>query len=145
MSNESGKPEKPAAQESRELPKPAAEASEKPEDAPSKPKPKEYTPEEIQAIAKKVEEPVDNTPPYNPQHKLSPEFEGRSNYERGMLDMTEELAARLQQLEQDPGASPQEIRDAQEDLKTLGYLYENFHLGMNVFRTARGGRDKLRV
>ena len=134
MSNEPGK-----------LEKPDAEASDKPEDAPSKPKPREYTPEEIQAIAEKVEEPVDNTPPYNPQHKLSPEFEGRSNYERGMLDMTEELAERLQRLEQDPDARPQDIRDAQEDLKTLGYLYENFHLGMNVFRTARGGRDKLRV
>ena len=26
----------------------------------------------------------------------------------------------------------------------LNYLFENFHLGMNVFRTAKGGRDPIK-
>jgi colicin import membrane protein len=43
-----------------------------------------------------------------------------------------------------PNSSAQEIHLAEEDLKTLDYLYENFNLGMNVFRTAKGGRSKLR-
>jgi len=143
MSDEqnAGKPEKVVVQEPNTA---ALEASNEAENAPEKATPKVYTPEEIEAIAKKVEEPVDNTPPYNPVHKLSPEFEGRSNYERGMLDMTEELTTNLQRLEQDPNASAQEIKNAQENLKTLNYLYENYHLGMNVFRTAHGGRNKLR-
>ena len=56
----------------------------------------------------------------------------------------EELQQRLERLKNDPNSSSQEIHLAEEDLKTLDYLYENFNLGMNVFRTAKGGRSKLR-
>ena len=37
-----------------------------------------------------VETPRDNTPPYDPQHQLSPEFGGTSSYEIGMRDMKRE-------------------------------------------------------
>ena len=37
----------------------------------------------------------------------------------------------------------QEIHQLEEDLKTIDYLFENYNLGMNVFRTARGGRAKF--
>ena len=30
-----------------------------------------------------------------------------------------------------------------ENLKKLEYLYDNYNMGMNVFRTAKGGRDKI--
>ena len=56
----------------------------------------------------------------------------------------EETQQRLVRLRSDPNASAQEINQAEEDLKTLDYLYENYNIGMNVFRTAKGGRAKLR-
>ncbi len=83
-------------------------------------------------------------PPYNPTHVLSPEYEGTSNYEVGIAQLRREKLERLERLKADPEASQAQIRQAEEDLKTLEYLYENYHIGMNVFRTAKGGRDKLR-
>jgi len=109
-----------------------------------KPKPKEYTKEEIEEISKRVEEYSDHTPEYKPKNVLSPEYHGTSNYEEGIKIVREETEKKLARLKEDPDASEQEIRQVQEDLKTLDYLYENFHIGMNVFRTAYGGRDKLR-
>ena len=117
--------------------------AEEPEEAPP-PKPKEYTSEEIAEIAKKVETYSDQTPAYNPQHILSPEYKGTSNYEEGILLVRQETESRLAALQANPDASPQQLRQAEEDLKTLDHLYENFNIGMNVFRTAHGGRSKLR-
>jgi len=96
-------------------------------------------------ISRKVEIPSDQTPPYKPEHLLSPEFGGISNYEIGIKTQREEIEQRLTRLRSDPNASSQEIKQAEEDLKTLDYLFENFYDGMNVFRTAKGGRAKLRV
>jgi hypothetical protein len=83
-------------------------------------------------------------PPYTPTHVLSPEFEGTSNYEVGIAQIRKERLEKLEKLRADPEASQAQIKQAEEDLKTLDYLYENYHIGMNVFRTAKGGRDKLR-
>ena len=109
-----------------------------------KPKPKEYTPEEIEEIAKRVETYSNQTPKYDPQHVLSPEYEGTSNYEQGIEIVRSELEEKLTRLKQHPEENEREIRRTEEDLKKLDNLYENFHLGMNVFRTAHGGREKLR-
>ena len=57
--------------------------------------------------------------------------------------MKEEAQQRLEQLK-NSDASAEEIAQAEEDLRKLDYLYENFHIGMNVFRTAKGGRDKVK-
>ena len=95
-------------------------------------------------ISKKVEIPTDQIPVYKPENMLSPEFSGTSNYELGIKNQSEEIQQRLERLKNDPNSSSQEIHLAEEDLKTLDYLYENFNLGMNVFRTAKGGRSKLR-
>lgn len=111
---------------------------------PEKPKPKEYTPEEIEEIAKRVETFTNETPEYNPKHILSPEYSGTSNYEQGINVVRKETEEKLARLRKDPDSSEQQIRQAEEDLKTLDHLYENYHLGMNVFRTAHGGREKLR-
>lgn len=83
-------------------------------------------------------------PPYNPVHILSPEFRGTSNYEVGITDLLKEKMERLDRLRGNPEANTADIRQAEEDLKTLDCLYENFNIGMNVFRTAKGGRDKIR-
>lgn len=98
------------------------------------------TPEEEEVISRRVEIPIDNTPQYQPQHMLSPEFNGTSNYERGVADFRHELEEKLQNLKSNPNATEKQITQTQEDLKTLDYLYENFYQGMNVFRTAKGGR-----
>ncbi len=84
-------------------------------------------------------------PTYNPTRVLSPEFRGTSNYELGIVDLAKEKIETLERLKRDPEANKVKINRAEEDLKTLGYLYENYNVGMNVFRTAKGGRDKLRI
>lgn len=83
-------------------------------------------------------------PAYMPTNVLSPEYQGTSNYEMGIVDLVKEKMEKLEKLKQDPNANPIEIQQTEEDLKTLDYLYENYHIGMNVFRTAKGGRSKLR-
>ena len=100
--------------------------------------------DEEQEISRLVEIPTDQIPPYKPEHILSPEYYGTSNYEIGIKTQKEETQQRLVRLRSDPNASAQEINQAEEDLKTLDYLYENYNIGMNVFRTAKGGRAKLR-
>lgn len=114
------------------------------DDQTAEPKPKTYTPEEIAEISARVERYADSTPEYDPQHILSPEYRGTSSYEEGIRLVREETQERLRALQADPQASRQQMNQATEDLKTLDHLYENYHIGMNVFRTAHGGRKKLR-
>ena len=102
------------------------------------------TGDEIEEIARRVQDPKDQTPEYNPEHILSPEFGGTSNYESGIIDLMEKAKQKLARLLNDPEATQQEIELAELDLTKLNYLYDNFHMGMNVFRTAKGGRDTLR-
>ena len=109
-------------------------------DAPSTPI---LTGDEIEEIARKVQTPKDQTPQYNPENVLSPEFGGGSNYETGLTDLIEESKQKLNKLLNNSEATQQEVELAKLDLKKLEYLYDNFNMGMNVFRTAKGGRDKL--
>ena len=96
------------------------------------------------AQTRRVEIPVDNTPEYVPQHVLSPEFAGMSNYESGVGSFLDETKQKLEKLTNDPNATTKEIITAKNDLAYLDSIYENFHIGMNVFRTAKGGRDKIK-
>ena len=100
--------------------------------------------DEEKEISKQVEIPTDQIPKYVPKIILSPEYGGTSNYEIGIKNQIEETKKRLARLQGDPNSSEQEIKQTEEDLKTLDYLYENYHIGMNVFRTSKGGRAKLR-
>jgi len=101
------------------------------------------TGDEIEEIARKVQTPKDQTPQYKPENVLSPEFGGGSNYETGLTDLIEEAKQKLNRLLNDPETTSQELQLAKLDLKKLEYLYDNYNLGMNVFRTAKGGRDTL--
>lgn len=80
---------------------------------------------------------------YKPKHILSPEFKGTSNYEVGIETLWRKQE-KLEQLKSDPNATNEQVRLAEEDLKMLESLYDNYHIGMNVFRTAKGRRDGLR-
>jgi len=102
------------------------------------------TPEEEKAISERVEIPADQTPEYSPEHMLSPEYSGISNYEIGVGGFRRELEESLARLRSDPEASEERIRRAEEDLSKMDTLYENYHIGMNVFRTAKGGRDRIK-
>ena len=102
------------------------------------------TGDEIEEIGRKVQTPKDQTPQYNPQNILSPKYGGTSNYETGISSLVDEKKEKLERLINDPESHLDDIKRAEQDLKYLDSLYENFDLGMNVFRTAKGGREKLR-
>jgi len=99
--------------------------------------------EEQEEISRLVEIPSDQTPKYEPQLMLSPEFHGASSYESGINTLRDELEEKLAKLQHDSGADQKQIHQAEEDLKTIDNLFENYNLGMNVFRTAKGGRSKF--
>ncbi|QUC64278.1 hypothetical protein NsoK4_07525 [Nitrosopumilus sp. K4] len=99
--------------------------------------------EQQEELTRKAEIPIDNTPVYNPENVLSPEYGGVSNYEIGVGNFLEETRQKLAKLKKDPEATEKDISDAKHDLEYLESLHENYYLGMNVFRTAKGGRNKI--
>ena len=101
------------------------------------------TGDEIEDLSRQVQIPKDQTPKYNPEHILSPEFSGGTNYESGIQGLVDETKLKLERLLNDPEANPQEIELVKLALKKLDYLFENYNLGMNVFRTTKGGREKI--
>ncbi|MCI4432614.1 MAG: hypothetical protein JHC41_03290 [Nitrosopumilus sp.] len=102
------------------------------------------TSEEQDQLTRKVEIPIDNTPKYIPEHMLSPEFGGMSNYESGVINFLEETKQKLRKLKKDPEATEKDITTTQKELEYLESIYENYNMGMNVFRTAKGGRNKIK-
>jgi hypothetical protein len=101
--------------------------------------------EEQESLTRKAEIPQDQTPEYIPEHVLSPEFAGVSNYERGVDSFLEETKQILKKLKNNPDATEKEIRNTENKIIYLESLHENFFIGMNVFRTAKGGRDKIKA
>ena len=102
------------------------------------------TQSEGEEISRRALIPTDQTPKYDPQNTLSPEYGGTSNYETGIRSLVDEKREKLEQVKNDPEAHFDDVERAEQDLKYLDSLYENFDQGMNVFRTAKGGRAKLR-
>jgi colicin import membrane protein len=100
--------------------------------------------EEQESITKQAEMFQDVTPNYVPKHVLSPEFGGVSNYEKAVDTFIEESKQILKKLKNDPEATNKQIKNAKNDITYLKSLHENFYIGMNVFRTAKGGRDKIK-
>ena len=86
----------------------------------------------------------DTTPTYDPQNILDERYGGTSNYETGITVLGDELQAKLERLRNDPESLSDDIEKIEQDLRYLDSLHENYYLGMNVFRTAKGGREKLR-
>ena len=100
--------------------------------------------DEQESLTRKAEIPQDQTPSYVPEHVLSPEFGGVSNYENGVNSFLEESKQKFEKLKNDPEATEKEILDAKQEITYLESLHENYYIGMNVFRTAKGGRDKIK-
>ena len=103
------------------------------------------TADQQESLTRKAEMPEDQTPAYIPQNVLSPEFAGLSNYERGVDEFLEVAKLNLETLKQDPDATDKQIQDAKDEIIYLESLHENYYIGMNVFRTAHGGRDKIKA
>jgi len=101
--------------------------------------------DEQESLTRQAEVYHDHTPAYVPEHVLSPEFAGVSNYERGVDSFLEETKQKLEQLKNNPDATKKEIKETENEIIYLESLHENFFIGMNVFRTAKGGRDRIKA
>ena len=99
--------------------------------------------DEAREISRRVEIPTDQVPAYDPQYILSKEYGGTSSYEVGISAILGEAQEQVESLLK-AGAGEDAVRRAQLDVEKLGYLYQNYHIGMNVFRTAKGGRDRAK-
>jgi len=75
---------------------------------------------------------------------LDPAFHGESNYEVGLEDLLTEKRNLIAKLEADPQTNQETLQSAREALQIIEGLWQNYHIGMNVFRNAKGGRDGIR-
>lgn len=103
------------------------------------------TADQQESLTRQAEIPHDQTPVYDPQHVLSPEFGGVSNYERGVGNFLEEAKQNLESLRNNPESTDKDIKNAEDRIIYLESLHENYYIGMNVFRTAKGGREKIKA
>lgn len=67
-----------------------------------------------------------------------------SDYEQNVAKLLAEKKAKLDELALDAEQHRLEIASLSTEIETLQSLYENYNLGMNVFRRAQGGRAGLR-
>lgn len=75
---------------------------------------------------------------------LDPAFHGESNYEVGLEYFLTEKRNLIAKLEANPQTTRETLQSAREALQIVEGLWQNYHIGMNVFRNAKGGRDGIR-
>ncbi|HEV8406050.1 MAG: hypothetical protein AUJ08_03750 [Thaumarchaeota archaeon 13_1_40CM_3_50_5] len=67
-----------------------------------------------------------------------------SEYEHNVGKLLAEKKAKLDELMKEPELNKSQIAMLSTEIETLLSLFENYNLGMNVFRRAQGGRAGLR-
>lgn len=67
-----------------------------------------------------------------------------SEYEHNVGKLLAEKKAKLDELMKEPELNMSQIAMLSTEIETLQSLFENYNLGMNVFRRAQGGRASLR-
>jgi colicin import membrane protein len=67
-----------------------------------------------------------------------------SEYEQNVGILLAEKMEKLEELKKNPAANNDQIKMLMTEIETLQSLFENYNLGMNYFRRARGGRTGLR-
>ncbi len=67
-----------------------------------------------------------------------------SEYEQNVGKLLTEKTERYDMLKNDPNVSKTELDSLLSEIETLESLYDNYNLGMNYFRRAKGGRAGLR-
>ena len=67
-----------------------------------------------------------------------------SEYEQNVGKLLTEKTERYDKLKNDSNVSKNELASLLSEIETLESLYDNYNLGMNYFRRAKGGRAGLR-
>jgi hypothetical protein len=67
-----------------------------------------------------------------------------SEYEYNVSKLLAEKVKRLQDLQKSDKSSSYEKDFLRMEIETLESLYDNYNLGLNYFRRAKGGRNGLR-
>lgn len=67
-----------------------------------------------------------------------------SDYERDIAEMLVDKNGQLEKLKINPERNSLRIQLVVREIEALQALFENYNLGMNYFRRARGGRAGLR-
>jgi hypothetical protein len=67
-----------------------------------------------------------------------------SEYEQNIAKLLFEKMKKMDLLLENPQKNKYEIQLLSNEIETLKALFENYNLGMNVFRRAQGGRSHLR-
>jgi colicin import membrane protein len=67
-----------------------------------------------------------------------------SEYEQNVGKLIAEKTERYESIKNDPKVTKSELESILSEIETLESLYENYNLGMNYFRRAKGGRAGLR-
>ena len=67
-----------------------------------------------------------------------------SEYERNVGNLIIEKNQKLEELKKNQRGAAVDLQKLEEEIETLRSLFENYNLGLNYFRRARGGRGGLR-
>ena len=67
-----------------------------------------------------------------------------SEYEQNVGKLIVEKTEKYESMKNDPNVTKSELESLLSEIEMLEALYENYNLGMNYFRRARGGRAGLR-
>ena len=67
-----------------------------------------------------------------------------SEYEQNVGKLRAEKIEKYELMKNDPGVAKTQLESLLSEIESLESLYDNYNLGMNYFRRARGGRTGLR-
>ncbi len=67
-----------------------------------------------------------------------------SEYEKNVTKLIQEKLDKLEYLKKAENRDNSQVLRLVNEIETLESLFENYNLGMNYFRRARGGRSGLR-
>ena len=67
-----------------------------------------------------------------------------SEYEQNVGKLLSEKMEKYESMRNDANVSNIELETLRSEIETLESLYDNYNLGMNYFRRAKGGRTGLR-
>lgn len=67
-----------------------------------------------------------------------------SEYEKNVAKLIQEKLDKLEYLKKAENWDNSQVQRLVNEIETLESLFENYNLGMNYFRRARGGRSGLR-
>jgi hypothetical protein len=67
-----------------------------------------------------------------------------SEYEQNVGKLLAQKTEKLEELKRNPSIKNEQQKMLMTEIETLQSLFENYNLGMNYFRRARGGRTGLR-